>query len=332
MKKFTALFLILAIIFAFSACSLSNSANEEGATKAEAELNASSPATTEAEQKITAASEESAEETSLTDKATDEAAEETGESPTEETTEDATENPTEKSTKETTEENNELPTEKAEVVELYKHIMDKAKQDKPGFTRLDYQELPSDSESRVISQGKGLINAALTFAGNFMKTKKQSEKRPTVGEKGGDMKDFPVKNTDYGCLLKNADGVKSAVCEDLGNGNAKITMILYAEDNPEPAAAGATSAPSYHGSICSPISKKEIDEDLSSGLFSGISYSLRYHDCVTELIFEKKSERVISQTQVNRVTIKGEGTIGFVTLKIDKQELINHVDIINLVY
>ena len=233
---------------------------------------------------------------------------------------------------------NEIVTQKSEemtaeqIVALYKEIMDTAKKERPGFTRLDYQELLSDSQSRVISEGKGLVNLALNFAGNFMKTKEQAQKKPTKAEKGSDMKDFPVKNTSYGCLLENAEGVRKAKYEEIGNGRAKITIILKAENNPEPCSAGATRAVSYHGSVCSPISKKEIDEDLSGGLFKSISYSLRYHDCTTELIFNTENKRIISQTQTNYVTITGQGTIGFVTLKIDRQELINHVDIINLIY
>ncbi len=241
---------------------------------------------------------------------------------------------TDKETEESTEpeEENKLPEALEDVVAKYKEVMDQAKKDKPGFDRLDYQELPSGPEYRVISSGEGLMNAALTFAGNFMATRKEAEKKPTVGVKGGNMDDFPVKHTNYGCLLKGTDGVKSAKCEELSNGYWKITMILYSEKNPEPAAPGATVAPSYHGSICSPISKKEIDSKLASGLFKDIEYSLTYHDCETVLIFNPENNHIYMQEQTNRVTITGKGSIGLITLGIDKQELINHVVIQNLKY
>lgn len=230
------------------------------------------------------------------------------------------------------EEEKKMPETIEEVVATYKEVMDQAKKDKPGFTRLDYQELPSGSEYRVISSGEGLMNAALTFAGNFMATREEAEKKPTIGEKGGSMDDFPVKHTNYGCFLEGTDGVKSAKCEELSNGYYKITIVLYSEKNPEPASAGATSAPSYHGSVCSPISKKEIDSKLASGLFKDITYSLTYHDCETVLIYNPENNHIYMQEQTNRVTITGKGSIGLITLGIDKQELINHVVIQNLKY
>lgn len=297
MKKFLSILLVVSIIFAFSACT--GKEPEEEPTTIESGFEVVDETTTEA----TSAS---------------------GETPSDSSSEAATET--------TTVAEGKMPETIEEVIAKYKEVMDQAKKDKPGFTRLDYQDLPSDSENRVISSGEGLVNAALTLAGNFMATKKEAEKKPTIGEKGGNMADFPLKNTTHGCLLNGAKGVKSAKCEKLNNGYYKITMVLEPEKNPEPTSAGSDVAPSITGSVCSPISKAEIDADLATGLFKDITYSLTYHDCETVLIYNPENNHIYSQEQTNHVTIQGAGTIGFVTLNIEKQELINHVVIKDLKY
>lgn len=298
MKKILSILLVISIIFAFSACTGKEPENESTTVENGFEV--------------------------VTDESTE---------ATEESSEAASGTSDEASTEATTSAEEKMPETTEEVVAKYKEVMDQAKmKDKPGFTRLDYQELPSDSENRVITSGEGLLNAALTLAGNFMKTKKEAEKKPTIGEKGGDMEAFPLRGTTHGCLLNGTKGVKSAKCEKLSNGYYKITMILEPEKNPEPTAAGSDVAPSITGSVCSPISKAEIDADLATGLFKDITYSLTYHDCETVLIFNPENNHVYSQEQTNHVTIKGAGTIGFVTLDIEKQELINHVVIKDLEY
>ncbi len=300
MKKFLSVFLIISIVFAFSACTGKEPENESTTVENGFEV---------------------------VDNKTTEATSEAGETSTEAVSESET------ATEATTVAEEKMPETIEEVVAKYKEVMDQAKmKDKPGFTRLDYQELLSDSENRVIASGEGLLNAALTLAGNFMKTRKEAEKKPTVGEKGGDMEAFPLRGTSHGCLLNGAKGVKNAKCEKLNNGYYKITMVLEAEKNPEPTPAGSNVAPSITGSVCSPISKAEIDADLATGLFKDITYSLTYHDCETVLIFNPENNHVYSQEQTNHVTIKGAGTIGFVTLDIQKQELVNHVVIKDLKY
>lgn len=301
MKRILAVLLVLSIIFAFSACSGKENGEE----------------TTTVENGFEVAQSTSAEATSANGEASSEAESEAISETAESTTAAA----------------EKMPETMEEVIAKYKEVMDQAKQkDKPGFTRLDYQELLSDPENRVIGSGEGLINAALTLAGNFMKTKKEAEKKPTIGEKGGDMEALPLRGTTHGCLLNGTKGVRSAKCEKLNNGYYKITIVLEAEKNPEPTAPGTDVAPSITGSVCSPISKAEIDADLATGLFKDITYSLTYHDCETVLIYNPENNHIYSQEQTNRVTIKGAGTIGFVTLDIQKQELINHVVIKDLKY
>lgn len=294
MKRYISIILVLSIIFALAACGKKQTTAEESTTVEEGFEVVEDTTTEKAE-------------------TTETATNENGETVTEETTEEE-------------EEEDDFPETIEEVVAAYKMVMDQAKQqDKPGFTRLDYQELPSDSENRVISSGGALVNTALSLADRFFATKEEAEQKPTIDEKGGSMPDFPVKGTNYGCLLKGTEGVKTAKCEKLQNGYYKITITYISEKNPEPAKAGATSAPSIHGSVCSPISKEEIDSKLATDVFSDISYSLTYHDCETVLIYNPENNHIYSQEQTNHVTIKGQGTVGFVTLGIEKQELINHV-------
>ena len=228
-----------------------------------------------------------------------------------------------------------LPETKEEILALYTEVMNQAKKDAPAFNKVLYQVLPDDAASRKVSEGGALVNAALNLAGNFMTSEKDAYKEPEVYEKGGDMHAFPVVDNKAGCLLTDTSAIKSATCEKLPNGNVRITIVLNSEANPEPTKSAAKPV-SNHGAIFNPLSKKVIDENLSGGLvsavFKDITYSLTYHDCSTQLVFNPENNHVVSLDQVCNVTIKGSGKAGFVTIAVDKQELVNYVKVYNIKY
>ena len=306
-KKVIALLLALTfVVFAFAACG-----SKEGGE-----------VTTQAQNAVTESSGEAVTDSSSEpvtgDEKTEPATDENGETVTETTTEEK-----------------KLPETKEEILALYTEVMNQAKKDAPAFNKVLYQELPSDSKSRVVSEGGGLVNAALNLAGNFMTSEKDAYKEPEVYEKGGDMHAFPVVDNKAGCLLTDTSAIKSATCEKLPDGNVRITIVLNSEANPEPTKSAAKPV-SNHGAIFNPLSKKVIDENLSGGLvsavFKDITYSLTYHDCSTTLVFNPENNHVVSLDQVCNVTIKGSGKAGFVTIAVDKQELVNYVKVYNIKY
>ena len=255
-----------------------------------------------------------------------------GEDKTEEA--DVTAESTDESEESTEEGEKKKPETKAEILAVYAEVMNKVKKDAPGFTKVEYQELPE--EGRVITSGKTLLSAGLSVASNFMTSKEDAEKKPDVYPKGNDMNDFPIRNTPKGCMLEDPDFLKVAKYEELPNGNVRITVVTGTEKNPEPAAHGASTAPSKTGGIITPISKKEIDEKLNGGLvsavFKDVNYSLTFHDCESVLTFNPENNHVVSLTQTTRVSISGSGKSLGATLAIGNQDFVNHKIITDIKY
>ncbi|MBR3621488.1 MAG: hypothetical protein IKN56_08245 [Clostridia bacterium] len=300
MKKILSLTLTVCILFAFAACGAKNTAEPENTTAEEitSETETTAPEETEAVATAAeAATGEDAAEPATPDEATpDEAQEE------------------------------KLPETKAEILAAYAEVMNQAKKDAPAFKKVEYQILPE--EGRVVTEGKTLVNAGLNVASNFMTTKEDAEKKPEYYEKGNDMAAFPIRNTPKGCMLEDPDFLKTAKFEVLPDGNYKITLVTGTEVNPEPAAHGATTAPSKTGGIITPLSKKEIDENLEGGIvsavFKDITYSLTFHDCESVLVYNPENNHVVSLDQTTRVSISGSGRALGATISIANQDFVNY--------
>ena len=266
--------------------------------------------------------------------AADTATEATSEADNTEETDTTAESGEDESEESTEEGEKKKPETKAEILAVYAEVMNKVKKDAPGFTKVEYQELPE--EGRVITSGKTLLNAGLSVASNFMTSKEDAEKKPDVYPKGNDMNDFPIRNTPKGCMLEDPDFLKVAKYEELPNGNVRITLVTGTEKNPEPAAHGASTAPSKTGGIITPISKKEIDEKLNGGIvsavFKDVNYSLTFHDCESVLTFNPENNHVVSLTQTTRVSISGSGKSLGTTLAIANQDFVNHKIITDIKY
>ncbi|MBR5113440.1 MAG: hypothetical protein IK097_08480, partial [Clostridia bacterium] len=294
MKKIIAIIMAVSMLLALAACGAKQ--EDETTTGTTAEI------TTEITESETEAS--------------------SGEDKTEEA--DVTAESTDESEESTEEGEKKKPETKAEILAVYAEVMNKVKKDAPGFTKVEYQELPE--EGRVITSGKTLLSAGLSVASNFMTSKEDAEKKPDVYPKGNDMNDFPIRNTPKGCMLEDPDFLKVAKYEELPNGNVRITLVTGTEKNPEPAAHGASTAPSKTGGIITPISKKEIDEKLNGGIvsavFKDVNYSLTFHDCESVLTFNPENNRVVSLTQTTRVSISGSGKSLGTTLASGNQDFV----------
>lgn len=227
------------------------------------------------------------------------------------------------------------PTGTKEILAAYTAVVNQVKKDAPAFKKTEYQELPT--EGRKVSEGAGLVNAALKLAGNFMTTKEDCEVQDT--EKGSDMHRWPLSNSSKGCLLTNTAAVKSATCSETKDGYYVITMTFQSEMNPEPVKdASETKAPSNHGGVFDPVSKKEIDDTLTGNKIitiavRDITYSLKYHDCEVKLTYDPKTNRVINFAQTTHVSISGQGT--FLTggkIVVDNTELVDYMNIYDIKY
>ncbi len=306
MKRIIAVIMAVSMLLALASCGAKQEDETTTGTTAES--------TTEQTQESVSQDTENEDETAEAD-TTDESGEDESESSTDE-------------------DEKKKPETKAEILAVYAEVMNKVKKDAPGFQKVEYQELPE--EGRVITSGKTMLNAGLSVAGNFMTSKEDAEKKPNVYPKGNDMNDFPIRNTPKGCMLEDPDFLKTAKYEELPNGNVRITVVTGTEKNPEPAAHGASTAPSKTGGIITPISKKEIDEKLNGGLvsavFKDVNYSLTFHDCESVLVFNPENNHVVSLTQTTRVSISGSGKSLGATLAIGNQDFVNHKIITDIKY
>ena len=234
---------------------------------------------------------------------------------------------------------------KADIVNIYATLMNKAKADKPGFTKVEYQELPGDPANRVVSQGEEHVTAEyieklfgfIEDLGVFV-PKEKAEADPYIHEKGDeDMSKFPVFSREKGSYLTDPRAIEKYTYTKLSNGNIKMSFVLVPENNPEPIGENTNVAPSYTGAVFSPMSKQQIDGTVYHPVVTifakDIQYSLRYHDCSVVVEFNPNTMQIVYLEQVANVSIKGQGDVVRVgIIGVERQELIGTVIIKDLKY
>jgi hypothetical protein len=227
---------------------------------------------------------------------------------------------------------------KADIVKIYADVMGNAKAKAPGFTKIEYQELPDGEENRVFSEGGDKAgDEAVAKMLNFVQTmgvfipKEEAEANPYIHEKGdADMARFPVFDREKGSYLTDPNSIESYTYTVLPNGNVKMHFVLVSEDNPEPISENSNTAPSYTGAVFSPMSKAKIDGTVYHPIVTvfakDIKYSLRYHDCSVEVEFNPNTLEIVHLEQIARVSIKGSGNVvGLGKIGLERQELIGTV-------
>ncbi len=229
---------------------------------------------------------------------------------------------------------------KADIVKIYADVMNSTKMQSPGFTKIEYQEFPSDPANRVVTEGAESIDTVFGFVDSLglIATKEEAEKEPYIHQKGdSDMSLFPVFNMPKGSYLTDPNGIASYSYKLLSNGNIKMSFVLVSEVGPEPIAPGSEVAPSYTGAVFSPMSKAKIDNTVNHpivGAFAkDIKYSLRYHDCKVEIEFNPDNLQIVSLLHLANVTLKGSGDVVLGgKMNLQKQELITTMIIKDLIY
>lgn len=227
---------------------------------------------------------------------------------------------------------------KADIVKIYADVMNNAKTKAPGFTKIEYQELPDGEDNRVFSEGGDKAgDEAVAKMLNFVQTmgvfvpKEEAEANPYIHEKGdADMARFPVFDREKGSYLTDPNSIESYTYKVMPNGNIKMHFVLVPEDNPEPISENSNKAPSYTGAVFSPMSKAKIDGTVYHPIVTvfakDIKYSLRYHDCSVDVEFNPNTLEIVHLEQIARVSIKGSGdVVGLGKIGLERQELIGTV-------
>lgn len=228
-----------------------------------------------------------------------------------------------------------LPKGNAEILAAYTAVMNKAKiEDKPGFKRAEFQELPGGPEYRDISGGGKVIDALLNIVGNYMTTEEKARNKPHSQGKGENMWAWPIRDAPKGCMLTDVNAIKSADCKELPNGDYKIVITLKPEKNPEHHRPHhGNSAPSKTGGMFMPLSKSDIDPELAkySKVIKDHKYDMEYYNYTATLIYDPKTLHVKSVDHVlyNKITMSGK--VLFIPAA-GWQVLIMHYQIFDVIY
>lgn len=205
---------------------------------------------------------------------------------------------------------NKVPATKAEILAAYTAVMNKAKAVKPAYTSYEYQFLPDTEKYKdnfIVRTLTGVVN-------RFMTSEEEAKKNPKVFGKNSDMKaNFPVKEADFGCMLTDMNAVRSAKCEALANGNYKITFLLKDEKNPERYREGMKKAPSATGNVFITLSPSDIKPNLEKPFVKAVvkegKYDLYYHDCKATLVYNPKTNQIVTVDHVTYTTLDIGGKV-----------------------
>lgn len=188
------------------------------------------------------------------------------------------------------------PTTPAQILAAYTEVMDYAKTAKPAYNKQEFQALPKEDQHM---EGK-VIGAILPVAETFMTKEKDAEVEDNKA--GSDMRWFPVAKAAKGCLLTDTGAIKSAKCDELANGNYKITIILKDEKNPEPVKDGQAKATSNTGNMFLPLSRDEIDDTIINdknvkNVVKNVKYDLKYYNCTAVLEYNPQTKQIVTLNQ-----------------------------------
>ena len=217
------------------------------------------------------------------------------------------------------------PQTNEEIVKKYCDVLNKMKQDQPGYTKKEYQALPEEYR-----KFPSAVNALLKFGEAYM-VKEDSPKAivsATKGEvytadDGTSMPkinhELPICNTDKGCVLSDYSCVKSAECIDNADGTRTVRFSLNDEINPEPTPADTCVPVSYHGAVMMPASMKDINTEVDKVVSKvpGITinnFELTYRDCNFEVTFDPTNDHVVSIIHHINVDIAANAKIAFSTI------------------
>lgn len=214
-----------------------------------------------------------------------------------------------------------IPQTKEEIVKKYSDVLNKMKQDQPGYTKKEYQALPEEYR-----QFSSVVNSLLKFGESYM-TKEDSEKAIVTAQKGevftGDdgvsqpriNHELPICNTDKGCVLTDCSGVKEATSTENADGTVALRFVLNDEVNPEPTPASTGVPVSFHGAVMMPASRADIMTEIEKvEKLAGATcnnFTLTYRDCSFECVYNPSNDQVVSITHHANIDIDADVKILF---------------------
>lgn len=217
------------------------------------------------------------------------------------------------------------PKTNEEIVKKYTELLNKMKQDQPGYSKKEYQALPE--EYRNFSSA---VNSLLKFGESYMTTEDNPNSLVTAtkgevytAEDGTTMPrinhELPICNTDKGSVLTDYSCVKEASCTDNADGTRTLRFVLNDEKNPEPTPADTCIPQSYHGAVMMPASMKDINTEVDKVVSKvpGVTvnnFELTYTDSSFQVTYDPTNDHVTSIVHHINVDIAANAKIAFSTI------------------
>ena len=212
-----------------------------------------------------------------------------------------------------------------EIVKKYTEVLNKMKQDQPGYTKKEYQALPE--EYRNFSS---VVNSVLKFGEAYM-TKEDSPNAIVTATKGEMYTaedgttmprinhELPICNTDKGSVLTDYSCVKTASCTDNADGTRTLRFELNDEKNPEPTPADTCIPQSYHGAVMMPASMNDINTEVNKVVskIPGVTvnnFELTYTCSTFEVTYDPTNDHVTSIIHHINVDIAANAKVAFSTI------------------
>ncbi len=174
-----------------------------------------------------------------------------------------------------------LPSTPADILAKYTEVMNKTKADIKHYNKKEWQTVTDLNLGAATSVVNALIPQFMT-----------PEDKAEIQDRD-DAHNIPPDSDTVGCAMNDPNFIKSAKCEDLGNGQAKITIVLQDEVDPEPYNRDTESSPSKTGGIFPCMPRQSIlDEVAKISVIKVNSFSLTYKDCTVEAIYDTATGHV----------------------------------------
>lgn len=185
------------------------------------------------------------------------------------------------------------------ILDEYTSVMNQLKSDSPAFSKMRYQNLPTEYQNLG-----GLGNLVLPIIERYV-TSKSAAKAVTYA--AGNANELPVKDSQYGCILTDSEKIKNAYCEILEDGMYKLVITVVDELNPEIVPYGTTSTQNAISGIFDPYDALEQITAISSLALSEINFN--YTDCTVTIIYDYKTKNVQSINQTMNIDITANAHI-----------------------
>ena len=234
------------------------------------------------------------------------------------------------------------PKTNEEIVKKYTELLNKMKQDQPGYTKKEYQALPE--EYRNFSS---VVNSVLKFGEAYM-TKEDSPNAIVTATKGEVYTaedgtsmprinhELPICNTDKGSVLTDYSCVKTASCTDNADGTRTLEFELNDEKNPEPTPADTCVPQSFHGAVMMPASMKDINTEVDKVVSKvpGVTvnnFELTYTCSTFKVTYDPTNDHVTRIVHHINVDIAANAKVAFSTID-GTARLTNDMDVYDINY